>query len=381
MVVRVIWDHLVSVRFRVPRQRKNSEYSEYDGASLYPVIYQRMKKVVTIGGGTGSFMLLSGLKKYPIELSAIVSMADDGGSTGVLRDELGVLPPGDVRQCLVALSDSSEMLRKLMSYRFEDGALAGHSFGNLFLSALEKVTGSFSQAVVEAARILSVKGEVIPVTETDTRLCMELCDGTLLDGENAISTSVMVESIGMQRIFLTQPTSANPLAIERLLSADLIIIGPGNHYSSIVPNLLVSGIAEAIVQSRAKVVYNCNLVSKRGQTDTFTLEKYVEIIEDFLGAPRIDYVTYNTRRPAEALLKKYADEAVLTERNQIASTEKPHYRIIRADLLNTTPVAYSSADKIAETRAFIRHDTEKLSKVLMMLLELAEYEHIVRDME
>ena len=340
-----------------------------------------LKKVVTIGGGTGSFMLLSGLKKYPIELSAIVSMADDGGSTGVLRDELGVLPPGDVRQCLVALSDSSDMLRKLMSYRFEDGGLAGHSFGNLFLSALEKVTGSFSQAVIEAARILSVKGEVIPVTEMDTRLCMELADGTLLEGETEINMNASIESIGMKRIFLTKKAAANPLALERLLAADLIIIGPGNHYCSIVPSLLVKGIPEAIRQSKAKVVYNCNLVSKCGQTDTFTLEEYVDVIESYIGAPRIDYVTYNTRRPSETLLKKYAHEAVLTERRQTSPETKYHYRIIRADLLNTTPVSYSKADQIAATRAFIRHDTEKLSKVLMMLLELAEYEQIVREME
>ncbi|MEK7181757.1 MAG: gluconeogenesis factor YvcK family protein, partial [Patescibacteria group bacterium] len=138
-----------------------------------------MKKVVTIGGGTGSFMLLSGLRKYPIELSAIVSMADDGGSTGVLRDELGVLPPGDVRQCLVALSESSDILRDLMNYRFANGGLSGHSFGNLFLSALEKITGSFSEGVLEASKILNVKGEVIPVTATDTSLKVKLADGTV----------------------------------------------------------------------------------------------------------------------------------------------------------------------------------------------------------
>ena len=141
------------------------------------------KNIVTIGGGTGSFTLLSGLKKYPINISAIVSMADDGGSTGVLRDELGVLPPGDVRQCLVALSDSSEILRELMNYRFENGEFKGHNFGNLFLSALEKIKGNFVQGAEEAAKILNVKGEVIPVTNDDMRLLIELNDGRIIKGE------------------------------------------------------------------------------------------------------------------------------------------------------------------------------------------------------
>ena len=339
-----------------------------------------MKKVVTIGGGTGSFMLLSGLKKYPIELSAIVSMADDGGSTGILRDELGVLPPGDVRQCLAALSDSSLMLRKLMNYRFAEGGLAGHSFGNLFLSALEKVTGNFSTAVTEAARILSVKGEVIPVTEMDTKLYMELCNGKLLRGEHEINTSVKVEKVGVKRVFLDPRPKAHPLAVKRLREADLIVIGPGNHYCSIVPSLLVKGIPEAIRQSKAKVVYNCNLVSKRWHTDTFMLEDYVDALEGFLGGPRVNYVTYNTKHPGKALLKKYADEAVLTERRQ-GAVEKKSYRIIRADLLNTQPVQREKADRIAATRSFIRHDGEKLAKVLMMLLELGAYESILREIE
>lgn len=338
-----------------------------------------MKKVVTIGGGTGSFTLLSGLRKYPIELSAIVSMADDGGSTGILRDELGVLPPGDVRQCLAALSDSSEMLRKLMNYRFEEGGLAGHSFGNLFLSALEKMTGNFSQAVTEAARILSVKGEVIPVTETDTKLYMELKNKTLLRGEHEINTSSQVEQFGVERVFLKPHSRANPLAIKRLLEADLIVIGPGNHYCSIVPNLLVKGIPEAIRKSRAKVVYNCNLVSKRWHTDTFLLEDYVESIDRYLGGARIDYVTYNTRQPGVVLLKKYAKEGVLTARR--TETKARRYRIICADLLHTQVVKRERADKLAATRSFIRHDADKLAKVLMMLLELQAYENILKDIE
>ena len=331
-----------------------------------------MKKIVTIGGGTGSFMLLSGLRKYPVALSAVVSMTDDGGSTGVLRDELGVLPPGDVRQCLVALSDSPEIFRKLINYRFEEGGLAGHSFGNLFLSALEKVTGNFSEAVREASRILNVKGEVIPVIVSDTNLFLQLKNGKLLRGENEINQNMKVEQIGVSRIFLDPKPRANPLAIERLLEADLIIIGPGNHYCSVIPNLLVPGIPEAIRESQAKVVYNGNLVSKRWHTDEFTLEDYVEAIDRLLGESRIDYATYNTRLPSEDLLMRYAHEAVLTGRRSDGCMIGDRCTVIEGDFLDMRPVKYSRSDKIAATRAFIRHDTEKLSLALMALVEESE---------
>lgn len=328
-----------------------------------------MKKIVTIGGGTGSFMLLSGLKQYPVELSAIVSMTDDGGSTGVLRDELGVLPPGDVRQCLVALSDSPEILRKLINYRFEEGGLVGHSFGNLFLSALEKVTGNFSEAVAEASRLLNVKGEVIPVTVSDTNLFLELKNGKLLQGENEINQNMKIEQIGVNRIFLDPKPQVNPLAIQRLREADLIVIGPGNHYCSVIPNLLVPGIPEAIRDSKAKVVYNGNLVSKRWHTDDFLLEDYVEAVDHMLGAPRIEYATYNMASPAKDLLEKYADEAVLTLRRDNGRMIGGNCVVVEGDFLDVHPVEYSRADTIAATRTFIRHDAQKLAQALVSLLD------------
>lgn len=337
-----------------------------------------MKKVVTIGGGTGSFTLLSGLKKYPIELSAIVSMADDGGSTGILRDELGVLPPGDVRQCLVALSDSSEMLRQLMNYRFEEGGLSGHSFGNLFLSALEKTTGSFTSGVAEAAKILSVKGEVIPVTDVDTNLFLKLKNDGLLQGENEINHNFEIQKRGVEKMYLLPKAKANPRAIEKILGADLIVIGPGNHYCSIVPNLLVAGIPEAIRKSKAKVVYNCNLVNKKGQTEGFTLDDYIDAVEKYIGKGRVDFATYNIGKPSRALLKKYERESELVGFDKDAR-KKRHYRVVQTDVLSSEKVHFSKKDKIAHMRSFIRHDTEKLGKVLMMLLELSEYENIFHD--
>lgn len=339
----------------------------------------KTKNIVTIGGGTGSFMLLSGLKKYPVNISAIVSMADDGGSTGVLRDELGVLPPGDVRQCLVALSESSKELRDLMGYRFEEGGLKGHSFGNLLLSALEKINGSFSKGVEEAIKILNVKGEVIPVADGDMRLFMKLKNGKILKGENEINHSFEIEKRGIEKIYLSSLTKANKKAIKRISEADLIVIGPGNFYCSIVPNFLVKGISEAIKKSKAKIVFNCNLVNKKGQTEKFDLDDYVVSINKLIGKERIDFVTFNTQEPGEKLIRKYANQRELLIQLEKTKNSDREYRIIQADILSRKKPTYSKSDILAESRAFIRHDSEKLAKIMMIILELGEYENIIKE--
>ncbi|MEK9181423.1 MAG: gluconeogenesis factor YvcK family protein, partial [Patescibacteria group bacterium] len=188
-----------------------------------------MKNIVTIGGGTGSYAVLSGLKNIPnISLTALVSMADDGGSTGVLRDELGVLPPGDVRQCLVALSEHSNTVRELMNYRFENGGLKGHSFGNIFLSALEKVTGNFTEGVEIASEILKIKGAVIPITRNKATLAIKLLNGKIIEGENKINHSE-IQKIGIEKIFYKNKVKLNRNAKKAILEADYIILGPGNY--------------------------------------------------------------------------------------------------------------------------------------------------------
>lgn len=339
----------------------------------------KRKRIVTVGGGTGSFMLLSGLKKYPVDISAIVSMADDGGSTGVLRDELGVLPPGDVRQCLVALSDSSKILRELMNYRFENGGLKGHSFGNLFLSALEKINGGFSAGVEEASKILNVKGEVIPVTDQDTKLYMELLNGDKLRGEEEINHNHDIEAVGIRENYLYPKAKASKKAIKRIMEADLIVIGPGNHYCSVIPNLLVDGIAEAIRKSKALVVYNCNLVNKKGHTEKFNLHTYAESINKYLGKDRLDYVVYNMRKPSKGLIEKYENQRELLIDFPRDEQRKGKYKVIQADVLSGKRPIFSVADKLASQRAFIRHDSDKLAKVLMMISELGEYENIIKE--
>jgi len=210
-----------------------------------------MKNIATIGGGTGSFTLLSGLKKYPVKISAIVSMVDDGGSTGRLRDELGVLPPGDARQCLVALSESSKQLRTLMNYRFEKGALQGHSFGNIFLSALEKINGNFLKGIASASEILKVSGEIIPVSEGDMRLLINLKNGKILKGEKELDSNEEIRKVGIKNIQLKARVKPNLQAISAIKKADAIIIGPGDFFGSILPNLLVGEISAAVKKSQS----------------------------------------------------------------------------------------------------------------------------------
>ena len=327
-------------------------------------------------------MLISGLKKYPVDISAIVSMADDGGSAGVLRDELGVLPPGDVRQCLVALSDSPEMLRTLMNYRFDSGGLKGHSFGNLFLSALEKINNSFTKGIEQATEILDVKGDVIPVSEKSMCLHIKLKNGKTLVGENHLDHNEEIREIGIESVSLKPPVVAYKKAINKINQADVIVIGPGDLYGSILPIFLVKEVGSAIKDSKAKVIFNCNLTNKKGQTEDFTIDSYVKSLEQYIGKGRIDFVTFNSRKISAPLVKKYEEREgkgsviVFTKEEE----KHPQYKIVVTDLLHAKEIKDDKNDTIAAgTRSFIRHDSDKLAKVLMMILELGDYENIIKE--
>lgn len=339
-----------------------------------------MKNIVTIGGGTGSFTLLSGLKKYPVNISAIVSMADDGGSTGRLRDELGVLPPGDIRQCLVALSNSSDTLRELMNYRFENGGLEGHNFGNILLSALEKIKGNFSLGVKEAINILGVKGQVIPVSEDKMNLCIKLKDNQILKGENQLDHNKDIRKYGIKKVYLNPKARANKDALEAIKNADVIVIGPGDHYGSIVPNLLVEGVGEAIRKSKAKVIYNCNLTNKKGQTENFDLDKYAKEINDYIGGERIDFVIFAFNKPPRSLEEKYekreGKNSIVRLKDEIGVDRS--YRVVRANILNDSLIKENKKDKISDTRSFIRHDSDKLAKVILAISEIGD-ERLIKE--
>ena len=317
-----------------------------------------MKKIVVIGGGTGNFSVLRGLKKYDVDLSAIVSMADDGGSTGILRDELGVLPPGDVRQCLTALSDSSRLMRSLMNYRFENGGLGGHSFGNLLLSALEKVTGSFEKAVEEVGKILYIKGKVIPVTTHQVRLKMILNDRTVLEGEKDVYLSQNIDQ-GYRSIYLEPYPKANPRALDEIHNADLVVLGPGGLHTSLIPNLLVEGLREALIETHAKKVFVVNLMNRKGQTTGYKVSDYLEEIKRFVGTDIFDYILVNDQDPPEDLIESYANEGDLV-RNDIDDA--------RVKLANLLGELESAPVKDMMKRSLIRHDSNKLAEELMKIV-------------
>ena len=326
---------------------------------------KKKQKIVTIGGGSGSFMVLFGLKNLPVELSAVVNMTDDGGSSGVLRDELGVLPPGDVRQCLVALSKSSQVLRKLFNYRYGSGGLKGHAFGNLFLSTLEKASGGFEQAVSEAGKILRIGGRVLPVTLKNTRLAVELKNGIKIIGESKIYVN-SPSLADFKKFYLKPPAVLNPEVGAAIGAADKIIICPGDLYSSLIPNFLVKGMPKALARARAKIIYVVNLMTKPGQTDGFTIIDYVKAIEEYLEPETIDYVIYNKARPSEKLLKKYSRQGEsLVKPGGLKAL--PKIKFLGYNLLSRKVQRAVKGDALSGFRSLIRHDSDKLAKIIYNL--------------
>lgn len=291
-----------------------------------------MKKIVVIGGGTGSFTILSGLKNFPLELTSIVSMMDSGGSTGILRDEFGILPPGDARRCLVALSDSP-LMRKLFEYRFTKGkTLNGHNVGNLLLTALNEILGSEDKAILSASEILRIKGKVLPVTMGNCHLGADLINGKRIIGESKIGKE------RVKKLFLTKKVSIFPEAKKAILEADFIILGPGDFHTSILPNLLVKGVIEAIKNSKAKKVFVCNIMTK-GETKNFSAKDFVEellIYSKFIP----DYVLMNNKKPSRGVIERYKKEG--------SEFVEPNYFGIKKDLLRRTDYARHDSKKLAE---------------------------------
>ena len=324
--------------------------------------------IVVLGGGTGSFTLLTALKNLTSHITAIVTMADDGGSSGVLRDELGVLPPGDVRQCLVALSDAPEM-RDIFNYRFSEGSLKGHSFGNIFLTALEKMTGSFADAVETASKVLNVNGTVVPITLDDVRLVMDQGDGRTISGEHAIDAAQFSHTCRRPHLSLTPQARINPDAVAAIKAADVVVIAPGDLYTSLGPLLIVDGVRQALVETGAKVVYVCNLTVKPGQTDGLSVAAHAAEIERFAGAPILDYVLFNTAQPEPSLLRSY----VRRRASLVAFAENDfrgkHYRAIGLALIAQQPVIRHEADILAATRSYIRHDAEVVAQFVRSVLD------------
>jgi len=322
----------------------------------------KIKKITTIGGGTGHFALLSGLKKYDIDISAIVSMADDGGSTGILRDELGILPTGDVRQCLVALSEAPEVLRDLFLYRFGMGGLAGHNFGNIFLGAMQKLTDRFEDAVLVAGKVLNIKGKVIPVTVEPMILMAEFMNGKSIKGQSKIGN---YKKSKIKKVFLEREVHTSYEAVQSVLNSDLVVLAPGDLYTSILPNLLSFGMNEVLRRTDAKIACVINLMTKKGETDGFGAYNFILEIEKYLGVNVIDYVIVNTKAPSEELLNLYKKEDEYPVLPDIEKFEKTRYKVIVGDFLSEVVFESNPADKLK--RSILRHDSEKIARTLLDL--------------
>lgn len=319
---------------------------------------------VAIGGGTGLSTLLAGLKKRVAKgneriwienLSAIVTVSDDGGSSGRLRDELQMLPPGDIRNCMIALSEDSSLLSKLFRYRFRgDGELGGHSFGNLFLAALTEVTGDFTEAIRLSSEILASKGHIFPATISDVRLVAELEDGSVVSGETQISKSAQP----IRRLRL-EPEKCLPLpqVLKAIRAADIITVGPGSLYTSILPNLLVSQVARVIGQAPATKIFINNLMTQPGETDGYTARAHLEAVKKYAPEIHFDFVIVNDRRISEEHAERYAAEGAyqIGIDDPIEDVVDRTTEIVRADLLD-------GGEKV-------RHNTERLAEVVLACRE------------
>jgi uncharacterized cofD-like protein len=300
----------------------------------------RGPRIVAIGGGTGLSALLRGLKTYTSNLSAIVTVADDGGSSGRLRDEYRILPPGDFRQCLVALADAEPLMKQLFDHRFKEGSLDGHSFGNLFIMAMADVTGNFEHALRESGKVLAVKGTILPSTLQDVTLVASM-NGRSVEGESKIPK----QNEPISQVFLKPDgAQANPEAVQAILNAELVVIGPGSLYTSILPNLLVEGMVEAIKASPALKVLVCNLASQKGETDGYDVDDYLRVIREHVGSNLFDFVLVNSNH---AHLPT-GGQAQVIFKSEDASTH-PEVRFIAADVVNVRLPSHHDPDKLART--------------------------------
>lgn len=319
--------------------------------------------ITVLGGGTGSFTVLQALTPLTSSIRAVVNMSDDGGSTGVLRDELGVLPPGDARQCLVALSESND-IRRLFEYRFGSGTLAGQSMGNIILSGLELQHGSFEKAVEVASRILRIRGKVIPVVLGSHQLVMQDGD-TEITGQFTIRNHAITHKNA--RVRLEPVSSLNSKAAECIRQSDIVVIAPGGLYYSLLPIFSVNGIKEALADTKATVVYIANLVNHPQHTKNWHVDDYVRKIEEYVSEGAIDIVLYNDKPISEALLTKYAAEGEFPVDTSASKFTGVSYKTIGVPLVSSTLHVQDEADK-AIKRTLIRHDGDKVRECLKDLL-------------
>jgi uncharacterized cofD-like protein len=307
---------------------------------------KRRLKIVALGGGTGLSVILRGLKEFDVDLTAVVTVADDGGSSGRLRSDFAMPPPGDIRNCLVALADTEPLLERLLQFRFpgQDG-LGGHSFGNLFLAAMTHIMGDFESAIRETSRVLAVRGRVLPAVKEDVILRALLEDGTIVEGESQIPLAKKrIEKLEL----VPDKLQPSPEVIEAIAGADAIVVGPGSLYTSILPNLLVPAIAEAVEKSKAKRMYICNVMTQPGETDALSASSHVEVIYHHIGKKLFDYVLVNAAAlPEEALVQYQAKDAYPVQVD-IEALNKLGLKVIARDFIHYATYARHDSRLVAE---------------------------------
>lgn len=321
--------------------------------------------LVVIGGGTGNFVVLSGLKEYDLNLTAIVTVTDSGGSTGRLRTEFGFLPVGDMRQCLAALASDQSDIRKLLLYRFSKGkGLKGHNLGNLVLTALADIYGSEPKALEIAATIFKLKGKIIPITTTNIELKAIYENGLSLVGEHRIDEPKHKGGVKIKKLETKPKASIYKPAQEAILKADLIILGPGDLYTSILPNLIIKGVKKTFKQTKAKILYIVNLMTRYSQTSGFTAKDHINEIEKYLGR-KVDIILINKTRIPTKIQTFYKTEKGFPTKDDLKNNSD--YKIVRDNLLSQAIVKKPKADKLQ--RSFLRHDSKKLAQTINSLLK------------
>jgi len=324
---------------------------------LVELVFQRRHlekgpKLVVIGGGTGLSTLLHGLKHYTTNITAIVTVADDGGSSGRLRQEFDMLPPGDIRNCLVALADTEPLMQRLFQYRFaEESALKGHNFGNLFITAMTKITGDFEQAVQASSKVLAIRGRVVPSTNAKVRLVAEHDDGSMTLGETKISEA----SVPIRRVYL-EPSRCQPTreALQAIREANAIVFGPGSLYTSIIPNLLVEHMVNEIVQSKALKIYICNVMTQSRETHGFRASDHVRALVAHTNPGIIQLCLVNTEPVPLSLLERYREEEAFPVEADVEQIRALGYQVV--------------AENVISTENYVRHDPDKVAKLIVQLI-------------
>ena len=315
--------------------------------------WERCPKITAIGGGTGLSTMLRGLKKYTKNLTAVVTVADDGGGSGVLRRDIGMPPPGDIRHCMESLANVEPIMERLLTYRFQEGSLAGQSFGNLILAALNGVTGSFEEAVAQMSQVLAITGRILPVTSADVQLEAVFENGARVVGESKISSFKKEQDCRIAHVaLLPERPAALPAALQAIREADLILMGPGSLYTSVIPNLLVEGVVEAICRSEALKIYVCNIMTQEGETEGYTAADHVDALLSH-GAPGlVDLCLANSAPVRPGLVEKYREEdaaPILVDRERIRAMGLE---------LEEYPVASEGGD-------YARHDPDRLAAAVL----------------